>query len=156
MLPYEWHGSGNEPGVARKTLAFGASAMFTGIAGGLSAIIIQFVAPGSFDMFLSIFLFVGLVVGGLGSIAGTVVGAAFIVIVPNIASDISKSATGSVYALLLLAMMHALPNGIGGFVEERWKRYPERPGLRDAGSDTSGGELSEAPFEDCCGAASPG
>lgn len=113
--------------VARyKTLAFAVSAMYTGIAGGLSAIIIQFVAPGSFDMFLSIFLFVGLVVGGLGSLAGTVVGGAFIVIVPNIAADISKAATGSVYALLLLSMMFFLPNGIGGFVQERWKRYQDQ------------------------------
>ena len=117
-----------------KTLAFAVSAMYTGIAGGLSAIIIQFVAPGSFDMFLSIFLFVGLVVGGLGSIAGTVVGGAFIVIVPNIAADISKAATGSVYALLLLAMMFALPNGIGGFVEERWKRYLDARAKHRAGS----------------------
>ena len=139
MLPYEWHGSGNEPGVARKTLAFGASAMFTGIAGGLSAMIIQFVAPGSFDMFLSIFLFVGLVVGGLGSIACTLVGGAFIVIVPNIAADISKAATGSVYALLLLAMMFVLPNGIGGFVQERWKLYQDGRARPAAGSDVSGG-----------------
>jgi branched-chain amino acid transport system permease protein len=53
-----------------KTRAFALSAMFTGLAGSLGAIAVQFVAPDSFGVFVSIFLFVGLVVGGVSSIGG--------------------------------------------------------------------------------------
>src|SRR6266702_3526636 len=50
-----------------KSLTFGVSALYTGIAGALGAIAVQFVAPDSFTFFLSIALFVGLIVGGVGS-----------------------------------------------------------------------------------------
>ncbi len=53
-----------------KSLAFGVSAMYTGIAGALGAIAVQFVAPDSFNIFLSIMLLVGIVIGGLASISG--------------------------------------------------------------------------------------
>ena len=55
-----------------KSLTFGVSALYTGIAGALGAIAIQFVAPDSFDFFLSITLVVGVVVGGLASISGAI------------------------------------------------------------------------------------
>jgi branched-chain amino acid transport system permease protein len=54
-----------------KSLTFGLSALYTGVAGALGALAIQFVAPDSFTFLLSVALFVGLVVGGVGSIAGT-------------------------------------------------------------------------------------
>src|SRR6202012_1667163 len=49
-----------------KTLAFGVSAGVTGIAGGLGAIAVQFVAPDSYTITLAIQLFLGMVVGGVG------------------------------------------------------------------------------------------
>ena len=62
-----------------KSLTFGVSAMYTGIAGALGALTAQFVSPDSFSIFLSINLVVGLVVGGIASIFGVLFGAAFIV-----------------------------------------------------------------------------
>ena len=59
-----------------KTLSFGVSA-FYGVAGALGAIVIQFVAPDSFTVFLSITLLVGVVVGGLASIPGAIFGGLF-------------------------------------------------------------------------------
>jgi branched-chain amino acid transport system permease protein len=105
-----------------KALTFGVSAMYTGVAGGLSAIVIQFVAPDSFALFLSIFLFVGMVVGGVGSIPGAFIGATFIVLVPNVAADISKAATGVIYGLFLIVMMYLMPNGVWGALARAWKR----------------------------------
>ena len=75
-----------------KSLTFGVSAMYTGIAGALGAIVIQFVAPDSFSFFLSISLVVGVVIGGLASIQGAIYGALFIQFIPNIADQISKAA----------------------------------------------------------------
>jgi branched-chain amino acid transport system permease protein len=57
-----------------KSLTFGVSAFYTGVAGALGAIVIQFVAPDSFTFAFAIALFVGLVVGGVNSIPGTLFG----------------------------------------------------------------------------------
>lgn len=104
-----------------KTTVFGISAMYTGVAGALSAIVLQFVAPDSFTMFLSIYLLVGVVVGGVGSIWGAFLGAAFILVVPNVSSDISKSATGTIYAAALLLLMWRMPHGVWGALLRLWR-----------------------------------
>src|SRR6516225_8257848 len=61
-----------------KAMTFGISALYTGVAGSLGAIATAFVAPDSFGMFVSVFFLVGVVVGGLGTISGALVGAAFV------------------------------------------------------------------------------
>src|SRR5438045_2985814 len=68
-----------------KTLAFGVSAGITGVAGGLGAIAVQFVAPDAYTITLAISLFLGMVVGGVGWLPGSIVGSAFIMFVPQIA-----------------------------------------------------------------------
>ncbi len=97
-----------------KTRTFAVSAMFTGIAGALSTIAVQFVAPDSFNFTLSITIFVGLVVGGAASIVGALFGGAFIEFVPNIANDISKAAPGAIYGLILIGFMFLMPRGVAG------------------------------------------
>lgn len=104
-----------------KTTVFGISAMYTGVAGALSAIILQFVAPDSFTMFLSIFLLVGVVVGGVGSIWGAFLGAIFITVVPNVSADISKAATGVIYAAAMIVLMYRMPNGLWGGLMRLWR-----------------------------------
>ena len=99
---------------ALKIRTFAVSAMITGIGGALSSIAVQFVAPDSFNFFLSITLFVGLVVGGVDSIPGALFGGAFIEFIPNIANDISKAAPGAIYGAILIGFMFALPRGVGG------------------------------------------
>ena len=94
-----------------KTLAFGISAAFTGIAGALGAIVVQFVAPDSFTIQLAIAIFVGMVVGGVGWLPGSLVGAAFIVFVPNVAEHISKGLSGAVFGVFLFAVIFLLPHG---------------------------------------------
>ncbi len=64
-----------------KSLTFGVSALYTGVAGALGAIAIQFVAPDSFTFLLSVSLLVGLVVGGVGSIPGSLFGGLFVLFV---------------------------------------------------------------------------
>ena len=104
-----------------KTTVFGISAMYTGVAGALSAIVIQFVAPDSFSMFLSIYLLVGVVVGGTGSIWGALLGALFISVVPSVSADISKAATGAIYAVSMILLMVRMPNGLWGGVMRLWR-----------------------------------
>ena len=98
--------------VARyKTLAFGISAGITGVAGGLGAIAVQFVAPDSYTITLAISIFLGMVIGGVGWLPGSLIGAAFIIFVPNIAESVSKGLSGAVFGVLLFLVIFIVPNG---------------------------------------------
>lgn len=94
-----------------KTLAFGVSAAITGIAGSLGAIAVQFVAPDSYTITLAISLFLGMVVGGVGWLPGSIVGAAFIIFVPNMAECVSKGLSGAVFGVLLFVVIFLVPHG---------------------------------------------
>ena len=109
-----------------KSLAFGVSAGFTGVAGALGAIAVAFVSPDSFNVTLSIFLLVGLVVGGLASIPGAIFGAIFIQYVPNIADQISRSAPAAIYGVLLIGLMYLMPTGVMGMVHRVSARLRSR------------------------------
>ncbi|HEX6018231.1 MAG TPA: branched-chain amino acid ABC transporter permease [Burkholderiaceae bacterium] len=106
-----------------KSITFGVSAAFTGVAGALGAVAIAFVSPDSFTLTLSIFLLVGVVVGGLASIPGAFVGAAFIQYVPNISDELSKSAPQAIYGVLLILLMYLMPTGVMGLVRKLWARW---------------------------------
>ena len=97
-----------------KTLAFGVSTLFTGIAGALAAIVIGFVAPESFSLFLSLSFLVGSAVGGIATIGGAIVGGFFIEFVPNFANDISDAAPWAIYGLAMLVFMYLMPRGVVG------------------------------------------
>jgi branched-chain amino acid transport system permease protein len=114
-----------------KSLAFGVSAMYTGIAGALGAIAVQFVAPDSFNVFLSIVFLVGIVVGGLASISGALYGALFIQFIPNFADEISKAAPWAIFGVIMIAFVYLMPAGVAGAIRlaaARWKsRSASRP-----------------------------
>src|SRR5579859_5676352 len=84
-----------------KTLAFGTSTLFTGVAGALSAITIGYVSPESYSLFLSVSFLVGSAVGGISTIGGAIVGGFFIQFVPNFANDISDAAPWAIYGLAM-------------------------------------------------------
>src|SRR5207253_10559935 len=126
-----------------KTVTFGISAAYTGIAGALSASAIAFVAPDSFNLFLSIKFLIGLVVGGIGSLAGSIVGGIFYVLVDNSAQALStfvKNDLGlqfdlsayTVFGILLIVLMFLMPTGIVGGVYAILRR------LRRAGRSAMG------------------
>jgi len=116
-------------GLARyKTLAFGVSAAYAGVAGALLAIATTYVNPDTFPITLSIFLVVGVVVGGLGSLAGVIAGGVLIEFLPFWAQDVSKSpgAPSVVYGVVLIALMFLLPTGAAGLVRRLWSLTTER------------------------------
>jgi branched-chain amino acid transport system permease protein len=108
-----------------KTVTFGISAAYTGIAGALSASAIAFVAPDSFGIFLSIKFLIGLVVGGMGSLLGSVLGGVFYVLVDNSAQSLTQFIRNdlglpfdlsayTVFGVLLIAIIYLMPMGIAG------------------------------------------
>jgi branched-chain amino acid transport system permease protein len=105
-----------------KSLTFGVSAAYTGVAGALSAIAIAYVAPDSFNVFLSITFLIGIVIGGLASIWGNVFGAFFVQFVPNWAQDISKAAPWAIFGIFLIVFMYTMPYGIAGAIRRLWAR----------------------------------
>jgi branched-chain amino acid transport system permease protein len=101
-----------------KTLAFGVSAAYAGVAGSLFAIATTFVNPDTFPIALSILLLVGVVVGGLGSLVGLIAGAVFIQFLPIWSQEVSTSrgAPSIVSGVVLIALMFVLPMGVAGLV----------------------------------------
>jgi branched-chain amino acid transport system permease protein len=99
-----------------KTLTFGVSAFYTGVAGALGALTVAFVAPDSFNFLLSVSFLVGLVIGGVGSIPGCLFGGLFVLYVPNIANSISTGLAGAIYGVILLLVIFVMPSGAAGFV----------------------------------------
>jgi branched-chain amino acid transport system permease protein len=107
---------------AYRLLVFAFSAAFAGLAGGIYAFYLGYLAPGSFPVLLSIEYVVMAVVGGLGSIAGALAGATLITLVvqllttlatqPGMPSFAPSVLSYAVYALLLIAVVLFVPDGI--------------------------------------------
>ena len=110
-----------------KTLAFGTSAAFNGIAGALSAMAVQYISPDSFTFYLSASILVGLVVGGVGWLPGAFFGALFVLLVPNLAEGLSKGLSGAVYGAILIALIFFLPSGASTFRSASLLRTRRKP-----------------------------
>jgi branched-chain amino acid transport system permease protein len=114
------------------TLAFVVSAGCAGLAGGLYAMVLNLATPSAFALQLSLSLLAGVVVGGLGSLAGAIWGAALLVLVPSWSSDLAHALSlgtnvqgnlpDAIYGLVLIVAVLAWPTGIQGGVRAlaRW------------------------------------
>jgi branched-chain amino acid transport system permease protein len=100
-----------------KSLTFGVSAMYTGIAGALGALLSANVSPDSFPVLLSIKFLVGSVVGGIRSILGALIGALFLEFTPNFADQISPAAPDVIFGITLIALMYLMPTGAIGVLD---------------------------------------
>jgi branched-chain amino acid transport system permease protein len=129
-----------------KSLTFGVSASYTGIAGAIGGLAVAFVAPDSFNEFLSITFLVGLVVGGLASVSGAIFGALFIQFVPNYAQEISKAAPWAIYGVFLIGFMYAMPDGVAGFLRRLARRGGRRgrPAHPAVSATPKGGQHAQA------------
>jgi branched-chain amino acid transport system permease protein len=114
-----------------KTLAFGISAFYAGIAGSLYAISRAYINPDVFPIILSIYLVAALAVGGLNSFVGLIVGAALIYVLQNRAADVTHwlnhlpaldldpkrpGMPSVIFGTVLILVMLALPTGVGGLL----------------------------------------
>ncbi len=140
-----------------KTLAFGISALYAGIAGALFGLAVGFVSPDTFPVSLSIQLLVGAVVGGLASIPGPLIGAIFAYFLPiesnqwvpaqtwipsQIASTVEKAGPAVTYGVVLILIMIFAPNGVVGLVTAGYARLRRR--LRGA-ADRENGQMPPDP-----------
>jgi branched-chain amino acid transport system permease protein len=116
-----------------KTVVFGISALYTGVAGALHAIIFEFVSPDSFRFELSISILVGAVVGGIASLPGAVIGGVFVQVIEKYADALTKKITAvvhlpidlepwTIYGIALIVLMYTMPMGIAGGLAMLWRR----------------------------------
>jgi len=108
-----------------KIMVFVIGAFFAGIAGSLYAHYITFIDPSSFTVMESIAILLMVVFGGMGSLGGSFVGAAILVIFPELLrflgmpSSVAAPLRQMIYGLLLIVLMLYRPQGILG--RYRWK-----------------------------------
>jgi branched-chain amino acid transport system permease protein len=99
-----------------KVLAFALAGLFAGAAGGLYAHYATFVSPESFDLAASVSVLAMVVIGGLGTLAGPVLGAAVLTLLPEVMRFTAEYRM-LLYGLTLVVIMRYLPRGILG----RWR-----------------------------------
>jgi branched-chain amino acid transport system permease protein len=114
-----------------KTLAFGISAFYAGVAGSLYAMANAYVNPDAYPIILSIYLVVGLAIGGLGSLSGLLLGAGLVYFLQNHADTVARwvnhlpaldldpkqpGIPSIVFGAVLILVMLLLPTGVGGLI----------------------------------------
>jgi ABC-type branched-subunit amino acid transport system ATPase component/ABC-type branched-subunit amino acid transport system permease subunit len=107
-----------------KVSAFVLSAAFAGLAGGLFIHIDKYIGPPTFSLQLSILFLIALIFGGLRSIAGNLIGAVLVVVLPDVFNRFADYQL-LVFGLLLLGTLYFLPGGIasvGRLLAERLRR----------------------------------
>jgi len=119
-----------------KTLAFGVSAFYTGVAGGLFAFLVGFLSPDGFDVFLSVDFVVMIILGGLGSVPGSIAGAA-VVTVLNDGLAAFQNYRPLVFGAILIACMLFMPGGITGAARALARRLTAPPGGRSCASSSA-------------------
>lgn len=103
---------GVEPGKT-KTLAFAISAMYAGVAGGLYAYHFHQVYPHSFDLAMSLNILAMVVIGGLASVEGPLIGAGVITVVPEFLKEVRvQNASSILTGLLLIVCVTYYPAGL--------------------------------------------
>jgi branched-chain amino acid transport system permease protein len=128
-----------------KTVTFGISALYTGVAGALFTIIIEFASPDNFQFALSIAILVGAVVGGIASLPGAIVGGVFIQVIEKYADSAARQLSAilhlpievepwTIYGIALILLVYFMPMGIAGGMAIVWYRARRRwPGLLGGG-----------------------
>jgi branched-chain amino acid transport system permease protein len=114
-----------------KLQVFALSAAYAGLAGGVYAFFLSYIAPGSFPVLLSIQFLIMATVGGLGSISGSLVGAAAITLLVQVLTAVGTLPgmplhapavfSYAVYGLVLVLVLLLLPQGLVPAIQRRWR-----------------------------------
>ena len=125
--------------VARtKMIAFGLSALFGGVGGGLYAYAVGFVLPQSFGLFQLVLHIAIVVIGGMASLVGTVIGAVIITILPELLRD-AQSLQEVLFGASLIVFAIFMPRGIAGMLI-KLRLLPREQMMRGAADEVEDGE----------------
>ncbi|MBI2217431.1 MAG: branched-chain amino acid ABC transporter permease [Candidatus Rokubacteria bacterium] len=105
---------------AFKTAAFVVSAFYTGVAGGLFAFVVGYLSPDAFDVFLSVDFLVMIIVGGLGSVGGSLIGAAIVTVLHDSLAAF-QNYRPLIFGGIMVAAMLFMPGGVAS-TARAWRR----------------------------------
>ena len=103
---------------ALKTVAFVLSAFYTGVAGGLFAFVVGFLSPDAFDVFLSVDFLVMIILGGLGSVWGSVAGAAIVTVLNDSLAGF-QAYRPLIFGAIMIACMLFAPGGLAAMTRRQ-------------------------------------
>lgn len=109
-----------------KTLAFALSALYTGVGGALMGHVVGFLEPQLFTLFESVYFFSMVVVGGLASVAGSILGAVLLTLLPQVLSGMGE-ALNVLYGLAVILVLRFEPGGLVARwlkVQRYWRMWP--------------------------------
>jgi branched-chain amino acid transport system permease protein len=109
-----------------KMIAFVISAALAGIAGAFFAVQKTVVTPDDFTADFSIFFLLTVVLGGLGTLWGPVIGALVFFLIPELLADM-QSWRMLIYGCMLLGLMLFAPHGLYGTLQQAWRRFAPPP-----------------------------
>jgi branched-chain amino acid transport system permease protein len=119
-----------------RVLAFVVSAAAAGLAGAVLALVVRLTAPTGFTIVLSLSLLTAIVIGGLGSLLGALIGAALLVFLPRVLRDAGESLDMDaaqaaeisyvVYGVILVLVMLFAPAGLVGSIRLAWMKQRAR------------------------------
>jgi branched-chain amino acid transport system permease protein len=113
-----------------KVIAFSLGALFAGIAGGLSAHKFYVINPGSFNFLKSFEILVMVVLGGLGSTAGSIIGAIVLTLLFTLLQDMPELRM-IIYSVILILMMIFRPKGLLGSTGLSFKKFAKKEAKPD-------------------------
>lgn len=102
-----------------KTTIFGVSAFYAGIAGGLTGLLTDFVAPDTYGVFFAMILLAGAVVAGLGGVWTALFGGLLIEFLPDVAAYATTEVAfpAAAYGAILIIMVYLMPEGLAGLIQ---------------------------------------
>jgi branched-chain amino acid transport system permease protein len=131
-----------------KLQVFALSAAYAGLAGGIYAFFLSYLAPGSFPVLLSIQFLIMATVGGTGSIAGAAVGAIVISLLVQVLTSLGTQPgmpllapaifSYAVYGLILVAMVLLLPQGLVPALQQRLRGRRTVSAIEGAAAEAAG------------------
>ncbi len=121
------------PVAAYKAAAFGISAFYTGVAGGLFAFVVGFLSPDAFDVFLSVDFVVMIIVGGLGSVPGSIVGAAVVTVLYDWLAAF-QNYRPLIFGAILIGCTLFMPGGLVLWGAQIWPPIPPTARTRPGGA----------------------
>ena len=96
-----------------KVISFAVQAFYCGVSGGLYGLLVRFIDPSIFSIFVSISFLSMVIIGGLGTVLGSVLGALFVIVMPQLLTYFGLTEIQrSVYGLAMILSLIFLPNGL--------------------------------------------
>lgn len=102
-----------------KVIAFAVQAFYCAISGGLYGLLVRFIDPSLFSIFISISFLSMVIIGGLGSVLGSILGAFFVIVTPQLLTYFGLTEIQrSVYGVAMILSLMFLPNGLVSLPEK--------------------------------------